>query len=59
MTPVELALGRLKAIRLLQENAADIEADHSNADQTLCDLLRALGHDEIVNEYESIDKWYA
>mgnify|MGYP007046703479 CR=1 FL=1 len=57
--PAELALKQLRAIKALQDKCRDLEADHSSADKVLCQLLRSLGYDEVVNEYELIDKWYA
>lgn len=41
-----------------QENP-DIEAAHADADQVLCDLLKALGYKMIVEEYDKVEKWYA
>lgn len=31
---------------------------HTKADDLLCELLRRLGYDEVVKEFESIPKWY-
>jgi hypothetical protein len=59
LTPAELALQQLRAIKALQEKCRDLGVDHSSADKVLCQLLRSLGYDEVVNEYELIDKWYA
>lgn len=41
-----------------QENW-DSEMAHVNADEVLCDLLTALGYDDVVAEYNRIRKWYA
>lgn len=36
----------------------DEELDHINADYILCDFLRLLGYDELVDVYESVSKYY-
>lgn len=42
----------------LQQNN-DVEAAHAKADDILLDILRDLGLDDIVEEYEKINKWYS
>jgi hypothetical protein len=37
----------------------DIEINHQQADKLLCELLIKLGHKDVVDEYNKIDKWYA
>ena len=37
----------------------DPEIAHSNAEDILCKLLTALGHADVVAEYEKVAKWYA
>jgi hypothetical protein len=37
----------------------DEEDGHIDADDILCEYLKVLGHEEIVNEYNKIHKWYA
>lgn len=37
----------------------DPESAHVNADKVLCDLLRALGYGDVVDEWEKVEKWYA
>lgn len=37
----------------------DIEEAHANADGTLCNLLKDLGYESIVEEYHKVPKWYA
>lgn len=37
----------------------DCEADHSLADELLCELLAAMGHTELVKTYRAVHKWYA
>lgn len=35
------------------------EVAHKQADQILCALLRSLGHGDVVDAWERIDKWYS
>lgn len=37
----------------------DKEVAHIRADEVLCELLHGLGFDDVVEAFESIDKWYA
>ena len=37
----------------------DTQTAHKAADCLLCIVLRSLGQDELVDEYEKIDKWYS
>lgn len=48
----------LEAMYKLSQKAGDIEADHAHADRVLCDLLRDLGHGDVVDAYELIEKCY-
>lgn len=41
------------------DNGYDPEADHSNADEILCEILTKLGCKDIVDVYTNIIKWYA
>jgi hypothetical protein len=50
----EAAITELKR---LQDNG-DTEEDHINADRILCDLLGYLGCQDVVDEYEKIEKWF-
>lgn len=34
------------------------EEDHENADYILCDFLRVLGYEELVDIYESVSRYY-
>lgn len=45
-------------LKALQSNP-DKEAAHSQADKILCDLLNSLGYDDVVKEFEKLEKWYA
>ena len=40
-------------------HTGDTEGDHAEADRILCDLLKALGHADVVAAYDKVDKWYA
>jgi len=51
----EEALIQLAACR---ENK-DTAVAHSNADDVLCALLKALGYGDVVAEYKKVHKWYA
>jgi hypothetical protein len=44
---------------LYAANGGDTEAIHVLADGYLCDFLRVLGYNNIVDAYESLEKWYA
>lgn len=37
----------------------DTEIGHLRADEVLCDLLRSLDCDAVVDAFEKIDKWYS
>jgi hypothetical protein len=41
-----------------QKNTSTEDA-HGNADTILCNLLIALGYQDVVVEYDKIKKWYA
>lgn len=50
-----------EAIKKLLEiqKSVDIEIAHGDADDVLCDLLISLGYEDVVIEYNAIEKWYA
>lgn len=50
-----------KAIQMLKQEQQnfDIEAAHAKADDILCKLLISLGYQDVVAEYNKVDKWYA
>ncbi len=50
----EQAISELKKA----QGNGDIECAHADADDILCDLLRALGYDDVVDEWMEVDKWY-
>ena len=41
------------------ENNTDFEVAHSEADDLLCEFLKSLGHNDIVEAYGKVGKWYA
>lgn len=40
-------------------DSPDIERAHCDADDALCYLLTRLGYDDVVEEFDKLDKWYA
>ena len=54
-------MSREEALSKLKElvGSRDIECAHAYADDVLCDLLKSLGYQDVVEAYEQIDKWYA
>lgn len=49
----------IKDLYQLQIYGYDTEADHSTADRILCELLKALGYEDVVAAWDKIPKWYA
>lgn len=52
------------AVKELEEIAAqgwdgDVETNHIRADSILLDILRGLGHDDVVDAFTKIPRWYA
>lgn len=48
-----------KMLQLTRDNEPDYERAHSDADDLLCELLRKLGFDSVVNAFDEVGKWYA
>lgn len=50
-----------KYVRRLEKEAKsyDTETAHCDADGLLCDLLRDLGYEKVVEAYQKVEKWYA
>lgn len=48
----------IERLKKLQKGG-DIEAEHAEADDVLCELLRELSYNEVVDEWEKVEKWYA
>lgn len=49
----------IAALKELQCSGGDVEMDHIRADDVLCEILKALGYEDVVIEYDAINKWYA
>lgn len=58
MTDTNLKEKALEDLKPLVDNR-DFESAHVDADNVLCELLTALGYEEVVAEYEKVGKWYA
>jgi len=57
---MEKALSEEMVERLKKEvNNIDIEFAHINADDILCELLKKLGYDDVVDEYEKVYRAFA
>lgn len=54
----ERAERAVAALKKLQ-GPGDTESMHSLADKVLCDLLIELNFDDVVEEWQKIEKWYA
>ena len=54
------ALEELEGIIAKQNSNSysDYEQNHIRADRVLCEVLRARGHNELVDAYQQISKWY-
>ncbi len=52
---------RKTAIAKLKGHQSDWpdEEGHKRADDILCELLTAIGYEDVVKEYEKVGKWYA
>jgi hypothetical protein len=55
----DLELGTIVTMveKCLRED--DEETNHENADDILCEFLKRLGYENIVEVYELISKWYS
>lgn len=51
----------LKHLALINSDTygGDTGDAHWNADQVLCALLRSLGHEDVVEAWMEVPKWYA
>ena len=54
-------MNRTEAIDQLRKLQAstDTEAAHSAADDIICVMLRQCGFDDVVDEYQKVEKWFA
>lgn len=48
-----------KMIELFIQYGDNPEQFHIQADELLCDTLRALGYDSAVKIFENADRWYS
>lgn len=48
----------IAALKVAAKNR-DTEVAHGTADCVLCELLEALGYEDVVEEYHKVSKWYA
>ena len=51
----EDVIARLKELALVK----DYEETHAEADGLLCELLRRLGYQDVVEAFAKLRKWYA
>ena len=51
------SLSRLK--ELVNKEYPDEEEDHSEADRILCDMLNALGYNDLTDAWDNVEKWYS
>lgn len=51
----EQAIEKLKNLH----GSGDVEAAHGDADDVLCELLKALGYGDVVAAWDDVEKWYA
>lgn len=49
------------SVKRMIKNAeeGDVEKAHGDADDLLCEVLRKLGFDGLVNVFNCVEKWYA
>lgn len=58
MTP-EQAIEKLEALPQYSREYRDYEDGHLMADKILCDLLKFLGHGDVVEAWEKVGKFYS
>lgn len=56
-TLYQKSLARLK--ELVNKKYPDEEEDHGEADGILCDMLNALGYNDLTDAWDKIGKWYS
>ena len=49
----------LNKLKELSDDNEGIEINHINADIVLCNILKLLGYNDIVEQYDKVRKWYA
>jgi|TARA_R110000803_G_scaffold110244_1_gene178632 hypothetical protein len=57
----QTTLTKEQVLQRLKECAADDDTEmaHVAADTALCEFLIALGHEDVVDAYNDVDKWFA
>ena len=53
----DLAADAVERLEKLQ-GGHDPEVAHEQADRVLCEFLRAIGHREVADEFEAVERWY-
>lgn len=48
----------IETLQMLQQSR-DTEMAHIDADDVLCELLKSLGYEDVVSEYQNVNKWFA
>mgnify|MGYP001356994692 FL=1 len=48
----------IETLQMLQQSH-DTEMAHIDADDILCQLLETLGYEDVVSEYQKVNKWFA
>lgn len=46
-------------VKVIKDSAGDPEWAHAAADDILCEVLRRLGYNKLIDLYEDVEKWYA
>ena len=56
-----IIMNKETAIETLQrlQQSHDTEMAHIDADDVLCELLKSLGYEDVVSEYQNVNKWFA
>ncbi len=50
---------REKLQKIIEDAQGDVERQHAEADNLLCDLLTEMGFGSLVDDYRDIKKWFA
>jgi hypothetical protein len=59
MTPEQALAALNKIIEAQTKGWSDIEADHGEADNILCEVLLHLNLLPLVQAFRKVEKWYA
>ena len=60
LKPPAVEKAKAAAVERLEhlQDASDPEAAHKAADAALCQFLRSIGHGEVADEFEAVERWY-